>query len=157
MNRSAKDRIRSSPHYGHAFTRRTKAFAGGTIRNSCVAPGTCRCHGFKPGKRLYKRKRNGKRCTARVGDRNSTPGCTPLLKPGRLLRRYPWKNVVLLQSRKRLISDWHGQCPRPMVQMKSVTQPADSGGGAIPYFWSWPLDFLFLAPPRAHCIMRCGR
>ena len=39
MNRSAKDRIRSSPHYGHAFTRRTKAFAGGTIGNLCVAQG----------------------------------------------------------------------------------------------------------------------
>jgi hypothetical protein len=56
-----------------------------------------------------------------------------------------------------LISDWQRQCPRPMVQMKPVTQPADGGEGAIPYCWSWPLDFLFLAPPRAHCIMRCGR
>jgi hypothetical protein len=30
-----------------------------------------------------------------------------------------------------------------MVQMKPVTQPADGGKGAIPYCWSWPLDFLF--------------
>jgi hypothetical protein len=56
-----------------------------------------------------------------------------------------------------LISDWQRQCPRPMVQMKPVTQPADGGEGAIPYCWSWLLDFLFLAPPRARCIMRCGR
>ena len=63
----------------------------------------------------------GMRCTARVEERNSTPGCIPLLKPGRLPRRFPWKNVVLLQSRKRLISDWYGQCPRPMIQMKPVT------------------------------------
>jgi hypothetical protein len=56
-----------------------------------------------------------------------------------------------------LISDWQRQCPRPMVQMKPVTLPADGGEGAIPYCWSWPLDFLFLAPPRAHCIMCCGR
>ena len=35
MNRSAKDGIRSSPHYGgegHSFTHRTKVFADGTIR-----------------------------------------------------------------------------------------------------------------------------
>lgn len=35
MNRSAKDGIRSSPHYGarrHSFTHRTKVFAGGRIR-----------------------------------------------------------------------------------------------------------------------------
>jgi hypothetical protein len=56
-----------------------------------------------------------------------------------------------------LISDWQRQCPRPMVQMKPVTQPADGGEGAIPYCWSWRWDFLFLAPPRAHCIMRCSR
>jgi len=29
------------------------------------------------------------------------PDGIPLLKPGPLLRRYPWKNVVFLQSRKR--------------------------------------------------------
>ena len=29
------------------------------------------------------------------------PSGIPLLKPGPLLRRYPWKNVVFLQSRKR--------------------------------------------------------
>jgi hypothetical protein len=55
-----------------------------------------------------------------------------------------------------LISDWQRQCPRPMVQAKPVTQPADGGEGAILYCWPWPLDFLFLAPPRARCIMCCG-
>ena len=44
-----------------------------------------------------------------------------------------------------------------MIQMKPVTRPADGGEEAIPYCWSWLLDFLFLAPPRARCIMRCGR
>ena len=29
------------------------------------------------------------------------PSGIPLLKPGPLLRRYPWKNVVFLQGRKR--------------------------------------------------------
>ena len=61
---------------------------------------------------------------------------------------------MLAQTSCSAISDWQRQCPRPMVQMKPVTQPADGGKGAIPY---WPLDFLFLAPPRAHYIMRCGR
>ena len=56
-----------------------------------------------------------------------------------------------------LISDWQQQCPRPMVQVKPVTPSVDGGEGAILYCWSWPLDFLFLAPPRAHCIMYCGR
>jgi hypothetical protein len=32
-----------------------------------------------------------------------------------------------------LISDWRPQCPRPMIQMKPVTQPVDGGEGAIPY------------------------
>jgi hypothetical protein len=32
-----------------------------------------------------------------------------------------------------LISDWQQQCPRPMVRMKVVTQPANGGKGAIPY------------------------
>jgi hypothetical protein len=32
-----------------------------------------------------------------------------------------------------LISDWQQQCPRPMVQMKLVMQPAGGGKGAIPY------------------------
>jgi hypothetical protein len=67
------------------------------------------------------------------------------------------KRGIPAEQEALLISDWQRQCPRPMVQMKPVTQPADGGEGAIPYCWSWPLDFLFLAPPRAHCIMRCGR
>ena len=29
-----------------------------------------------------------------------------------------------------MISDWQQQCPRPMVQMNPVTQPADGGEGA---------------------------
>src|SRR5271163_1861806 len=67
MNRSAKDGIRSSPHYG-----------GEGVTHSPIAP---RCllaarygrlmrdprtpvgPGLEPGKRPYKRKRNGKRCT----------------------------------------------------------------------------------------------
>jgi hypothetical protein len=53
--------------------------------------------------------------------------------------------------------DWQRKCPRPIVQGKPVTQPDDGGEGATPYCWSWRLDFLFLAPQRAHCIMRCSR
>jgi hypothetical protein len=78
-----------------------------------------------------------------------TRAAAPTLSLGK--RGIPAKQEALL------ISDWQRQCPRPMVQMKPVMQPADGGKGAIPYCWSWPLDFLFLAPPRAHCIMRCGR
>src|SRR6476646_4164024 len=66
--------------------------------------------------------------------------------------------VVFLESRKRfLISDWQRQCPRPMVQMNPVMQPADDAEGATPYCWSWRLDFLFLAPQLVRCIMRCNR
>jgi hypothetical protein len=36
-------------------------------------------------------------------------------------------------------------------------RPADGGEGAIRCCWSWPSDFLFLAPQPAHCITRCGR
>ena len=64
--------------------------------------------------------------------------------------------MVFLQSRETvLISNWKRRCPRPMVQMKPVTQLAGGGEGAIPYCWSWLLDFLFLAPLRAHCTMHC--
>ena len=67
------------------------------------------------------------------------------------------KRGIPVKQEALLISDWQRQCPRPMVQMKPVTQPADCGEGAIPYCWPWRLDFLFLAPQRAHCIMRCSR
>jgi hypothetical protein len=90
-------------------------------------------------------------------DRRSRTGIPPL-KPRSLLRRYLFETVIFVQSRKRfLISDWQRQCPRPRVQMKPVTQPADGGEGATPYCWSWRWDFLFLAPQWAHCIMSCSR
>jgi hypothetical protein len=77
----------------------------------------------------------------------------PLLKPGAAAPTSPLQKRGIVAK----FSDWQRQCPRPMVRMKPVTQPADGGKGAAPYCWSWPLDFLFLAPPRAHYIMRCGR
>src|SRR5271166_4017106 len=49
-----------------SFTHRTKVFAGGTIRKIHGRPQeTCMCPGCKPGKRPYKRKRNGNRCSCR--------------------------------------------------------------------------------------------
>jgi hypothetical protein len=63
------------------------------------------------------------------------------------------KRGISAKQEALLISDWQQQCPRPIVQMKPVTQPAGGGKGAIPCCWPWPLDFLFLAPRRAHCIM----
>jgi hypothetical protein len=58
----------------------------------------------------------------------------PLLKPRSLLRRLSLEYVVFLQSSKRfLISDWQRKCPRPMIQVQPVTQPAADGGeGATP-------------------------
>src|SRR4029450_8631236 len=85
------------------------------------------------------------------------PGGVLLLKPRSLLRRYPWKMWYPVKQEALLISDWQRKCPRPMVHVKPVTQPADGGEGATPYCWSWRLDFLFLARRRADCIMRWGR
>jgi hypothetical protein len=73
------------------------------------------------------------------------------LKPRSLLR-LGICDIPAKQQQALLISD--GQ--RQWVQMKLAKQTADGGEAAIPYCWSWPLDFLFLAPLWAHCIMRCG-
>jgi hypothetical protein len=83
--------------------------------------------------------------------------CSALENKGRCSDVILGKRGIPAKQEALLISDWRRQCPRLMVQMKPVTQSADGGEVAIPYCWSWPLDFLFLAPPRAHCIMRCGR
>ena len=97
-----EDGIRSSPHYGcerrHSFTHRTKAFAGGTIRNSCVTPGPVGVLVLNQVSDFKSESEMGSDAPPGVRERNSTPSGIPLLKPGRLLRRYPWKNVVLLKA-----------------------------------------------------------
>jgi hypothetical protein len=67
------------------------------------------------------------------------------------------KRGIRTKQETLLISDWQRQCPHLMVQMKPVTQSADGGEGTVPYCWSWPSDFLSLAPPLADYIMYCGR
>lgn len=70
MNRSAKDGARSSPHYGGEGVTHSPieprclltARYGRLMRDPRRPVGV---QGFKPGKRPYKRTRNGKRCTAR--------------------------------------------------------------------------------------------
>jgi len=37
-----------------------------------------------------------------------------------------------------------------------MTQPADGGEGAIPYYWSWQLELLFLSQQAARCITLCS-
>src|SRR3954466_1134791 len=101
----------------------------------------------------------GSRATLRLAPAilSRPPTAIQLLKQTSLERRY-LGNVVFLQKQEALlISDRQRKCPRPMMQKKPVTQPADGGEGATPYCWSWRLDFLSLGPPRAHCTMCCGR
>src|SRR5580658_6854340 len=68
-NRSAKDGARSSPHYGGEGVLIHPSHQGVCWRHdtedSRVTPGDLHGSGPQPGKRPYKRKRNGERCSCR--------------------------------------------------------------------------------------------
>src|SRR5260370_40833167 len=69
--------------------------------DSCVTQETCRCPGFKPGKRPYKRKRNGKRCTGR----------------SRRMSRYLKRETNNSRDRRRRIESGPGKDVREWIEL----------------------------------------